>query len=91
MDEITDSISFLYTGLTDDEIDRAVQLAKQVPSTSQPAFPSNQVATVGMPPPLPPRPLNPPPHQRSWSEYVVLTALVGGAGYAIVQFIRVSN
>ena len=55
---------------------------------------SNQNAAVAgqiTPPPLPPRPLAPPPRQRSWSEYAVMAAVVGSVGYAVVYFVRVSS
>ena len=76
-------------GLTDAEIDKAVQTAHQqgalTPVSNQSAAVTGQVA----PPPLPPRPLAPPPQPRSWSEYAVMAAVVGGIGYAVVYFVRV--
>ena len=56
-------------GLTDAEIEKAVQLAEQQ-GTLAPAS-ANQNAIISRPagaPPLPPRPPVPPPRERSWSE-----------------------
>lgn len=80
------------TGLTTAEIDKAVQLArKHAPPPVLAANPpsSNQIE-VAIPPALPPRPLPPPPRSRSWQEYVLMSVVIGGVGYAVVQFVRVS-
>ena len=86
-------ILYLIIGLSDAEIDKAVQAAQQqgvlVPAAS------NQIAAgtgPAAPPPLPPRPLAAlPPQRRSWSELAVMAAVVGGVGYAVVYFIRVRS
>lgn len=82
----------LLLGLTDAEIDKAVQTAQQqgalVPASNQIAAGTSPDA----PPPLPPRPLTaPPPQRRSWSELAVMATVVGGVGYAVVYFIRVCS
>lgn len=53
------------------------------PTTIALALPS------GNSPPLPPRPLNPLFQSRSWSEYAMMAAVVGGVGYAIIHFLKV--
>ena len=79
---------YSYLGLNDAEIDKAMQLAKQQGALA-PA--SNQNTAITGPPPLPPRPPTPPPRPRTWSEYAVMAAVVGGVGYAVVYFVRVSG
>ena len=79
---------YSYLGLNDAEIDKAVKLAQQQGALA-PA--SNQNAAIAGPPPLPPRPPTPPPRPRTWSEYAVMAAVVGGVGYAVVYFVRVSG
>lgn len=81
------------TGLTTAEIDKAVQLARRhAPPPILAANPpsSNQIE-VAIPPALPPRPPPPSPHSRSWREYVLMSVVIGGVGYAVVQFVRVSG
>ena len=81
----------MITGLTDAEVEKAVQLAEQQGALA-PAS-TNQNAVISRPvvaPSLPPRPPAPPPRERSWSEYAVMVAVVGGIGYAVVYFVRVS-
>lgn len=71
------------SGLTEAEIDAAVSRAESTPP------PSNGQN----PPQLPPRPLTPPHHRpqpRTWSEYAVMAAVVGGVGFALAHFFRVS-
>ena len=78
--------------MTTAEIDKAVQLArKHAPPPVLAANPlsSNQIE-VTIPPALPPRPPPPPPRSRSWQEYVLMSVVIGGVGYAVVQFVRVS-
>ena len=80
------------SGLTTAEIEKAVQLAKKhVPPPVLAANPpsSNQIE-VALPPALPIRPPPPPPRSRSWQEYVLMSIVIGGVGYAVVQFVRVS-
>ena len=84
--ELVISAAASLVGMTDAEIDAAIRLA--------PATPSSQAVSMGIPnqiaiPPLPPRP--PPPRSRSWSEIAVVATVVGGVGFAVVRFIRVSN
>ena len=78
-------------GLTDAEVEKAVEQAEQQGALA-PAS-TNQSAVISRPvgaPPLPPRPPALPPRERSWSEYAVMVAVVGGIGYAVVYFVRVS-
>ena len=80
------------TGLTDAEIVKAVQLAEQQGILAPPTL-TNQNAALARPvgaPPLPPRSPAPPPRERSWSEYAVMAAVIGGVGYTVVYFVRVS-
>ena len=75
---------FVLQGLTEIEINTAVDRADQ---QAPPTVPN---ATA---PPLPPRPLTPihhPPQPRTWSEYALMAAVVGGVGYAVVHFVKVS-
>ena len=75
----------MYTGLTDAEINQAMQLAGV--STNVSPDPANyQIAQA---PPLPVRTLNPPP--RTWSEYALIAAVVGGVGYGLYHFIKVKT
>ena len=80
------------TGLTTAEIDKAVQLARRhaPPPVLAANPPSSNQIEVAIPPALPPRPPPPPPRSRSWREYVLMSVVIGGVGYAVVQFVRVS-
>ena len=80
------------TGLTTAEIDKAVQLARRhaPPPVLAATPPSSNQIEVAIPPALPPRPPPPPPRSRSWREYVLMSVIIGGVGYAVVQFVRVS-
>ncbi|XP_064385091.1 peroxisomal membrane protein PEX14-like [Halichondria panicea] len=67
-------------GLTEAEIDQAIQLAGV----------SNTASTITgpfAPPPLPARTLTP-SSPTSWREYALIAAVVGGVGYAVYQFVR---
>lgn len=79
----------LSPGLTDAEIDKAIELAKGVTPTATmtTSQPSNQI----VPPPLPPRPPPPPPQSRGWKDYAVIALVIGGVGYTVIQFVRVSS
>lgn len=80
-------LALVRAGLTDVEIDRAIRLAQSTVNQAVATGTSNQTVA----PPLPPRPPPPTPvRSRSWSEYALLAVVVGGVGYAVVQFVRVS-
>ena len=84
---------FFTLGLTEAEIDQAIKVASKVqPPPASPAAATTPPSAV--PPPLPPRALAPvQPVQRyrprTWGEYAMVTAVVGGVGYALYHFVRV--
>lgn len=80
------------SGLTTAEVDKAVELAKKhaPPPVLAANPPSSNQIEVALPPALPIRPPPLPPRSRSWQEYVLMSIVIGGVGYAVVQFIRVS-
>ena len=74
-------------GLTDAEITQAIQLAA---TQNKQLGLGNDIVLSGQAPPLPARHLNPSVPRTTWREYALMTAVVGGVGYALYHFVRVS-
>lgn len=83
-------VLLLFVGMTESEIDNAIKLAASVQPTQSPTATTSVAPTMA--PPLPPRPLTPPQpvvQQRTWKDYAVTVAVIGGVGYALFHFVRV--